>query len=170
MRPFRFRQSTTNQYLSIPIYLSIGIDCHRLSNSSIGYPGSEIQYLAPNSFRKQDIFNPSVRFVIPKWGWIIPVTGFSFPKWGSFIPRREFVFPKCGSWGLFASWAIAKWPDGDSVGAEKASIDNLQLQSIFQNLSLGRSETSQCLCCGKLRNTFYEIHYKDEKRKDHSPS
>ena len=26
MRPFRFRQSTTNQYQSIPIYLSIGID------------------------------------------------------------------------------------------------------------------------------------------------
>ena len=37
--------------------------------------------------------------------------------------------------------SFAKWPGGDRVGAEKASIDNLQLQSIFQNLSLGRSET-----------------------------
>ena len=38
-------------------------------------------------------------------------------------------------------WALAKWPGGDRVGAEKASLYNLQLQSIFQNLSLGRSET-----------------------------
>ena len=54
----------------------------------------------------------------------------------------------------------------------KASIDNLQLQSIFQNLSLGRSETPQCLCCGKLRKRwpFKKSITKLKKGKDHSPS
>ena len=64
------------------------------------YLWNKYMYLPPNSFCKQDIFNPSVRFVIPKWGWTISVRGFSFPKRGSFIPRRKFVFPKYGSESL----------------------------------------------------------------------
>ena len=53
----------TYQYQFIYRLVSIVIDyrIHRLDT-----PGVKYMYLAPNSFRKQDIFNPSVRFVIPK--------------------------------------------------------------------------------------------------------
>ena len=51
-------------------------------------------YLLPNSFRKQDIFNPSVGFVIPKWGRVIPVTCFHSPKWDSFFFPEGVCIPQ----------------------------------------------------------------------------
>ena len=59
----------------------------------------------------------------------------------SYSPEGSLYSPNAAHKAYFASWALAKWPGGDSVGAEKTSIDNLQLQSIFQIVSLGRSET-----------------------------
>ena len=75
------------------------------------------------------MFNPSVGLVIPKWGSIIPVTGFSLPKWDSFVPWRDFVFPNAAHKAYFVSWVLAKWPGSDRVGAEKALIDNVPVNS-----------------------------------------
>ena len=63
------------------------------------------------------------------------------PNGTHLFPGGSLYSPNAAHKAYFASWALAKLPGGDSVGAEKGSIDNLQLQSIFQIVSLGRSET-----------------------------
>jgi hypothetical protein len=71
---------------------------------------------------------------------------------GVIYSLKELSFPLIAPNGAhkayFVSWALAKSPGGDAVVADKASID-LQIQSIFQNLSHSRTDT-QCECCDKL--------------------
>ena len=70
-------------------------------------------YLPPNSFRKQDIFNPSVRFAIPKWGWTIPVTGSVFiPQMGHIYSLERVCIPQIQLMKLILrpGQSFAKWP------------------------------------------------------------